>query len=332
MRSCEQCALQQRSPASAPLHPWDWPSKPWSRVHIDYAGPSRGNMFLVLMDAHSKWMEVVPVPAANSYHTATALRAIFATHGLPEVLVSDNGSAFTSIEFRTFFERNGIWHLTSAPYHPATNGLAERAVQTFKRGMKKSSSGDLKTQLARFLFHYRTTPHSTTGVAPAQLLLGRVPRTHLDLLKPSTDSRVRAKQELQKSAHDKKAKQRTFDVADTVFVRKAGEASPWIPGIVKSKQGDLTYLIDLDYGLIVRRHIDQIQARTTDQKQGSGEVSTPAPEPDRFDLPIDLNPDLPSEDPGGEQSTTNCTVRRSTRNRPPPDRYGFSSTTNSTLD
>ena len=78
---------------------------------------------------------------------------------------------------------------------------------------------------------------------------------------------------------------------------------------MKSKQGDLTYLIELDYGLIVRRHIDQIQARTTDQKQGSGEVSTPAPEPDRFDLPIDLNPDLPSEDPGGEQSTTNCTVR-----------------------
>ena len=165
---------------------------------------------------------MVPVPAANSYHTATALRAIFATHGLPDVLVSDNGSAFTSIEFRTFLEQNGIRHLTSAPYHPATNGL----VQTFKKGMKKSSSGDLKTQLARFLFHYRTTPHSTTGVAPAQLLLGRVPRTHLDLLKPSTDSRVCAKQELQKSAHDKEAKQRTFDVADRVFVRKAGEALP----------------------------------------------------------------------------------------------------------
>ena len=63
---------------------------------------------------------------------------------------------------------NGIKHLKSAPYHPASNGLAERAVQTVKGALKKDARGEsAKTQLAWFLFRYRLTPHSTTGIAPA---------------------------------------------------------------------------------------------------------------------------------------------------------------------
>ena len=53
---CEQCALAQKSPAHVPLHPWEWPSRPWARLHADYAGPYMEKMFLVLIDAHSKWM------------------------------------------------------------------------------------------------------------------------------------------------------------------------------------------------------------------------------------------------------------------------------------
>ena len=65
------------------------------------------------------------------------LQLVFSTHGLPEVIVSVNGTAFTSEEFAAFVHRNGIKHLTSAPYHPASNGLAERAVQTLKKALKK---------------------------------------------------------------------------------------------------------------------------------------------------------------------------------------------------
>lgn len=125
VKHCEQCALQQRSPASVPLHPWEWPNRPWSRIHIDYAGPLLGKMFLVVIDAHSKWMDVLPVPSATTCSTISVLRTVFATHGLPDILVSDNGAEFTSGEFGVFLKRNGIRHLTSAPYHPATNGLAE---------------------------------------------------------------------------------------------------------------------------------------------------------------------------------------------------------------
>ncbi len=74
---------------------------------------------------------------STSSPTIEKLRTVFATHGLPERLVSDNGSCFTSEEFEQFLFKNGIKHGTSAPYHSASNGLAERAVQTFKEGMKK---------------------------------------------------------------------------------------------------------------------------------------------------------------------------------------------------
>ena len=88
---------------------------------------------------------------------------MFATHGLPRVIVSDNGSVFTSNEFQEFMTKNGVRHIRTAPYHPASNSLAERAVQTLKEGLKKLSSGDLETRLFRFLFQYRITPHTTTG-------------------------------------------------------------------------------------------------------------------------------------------------------------------------
>ena len=96
-------------------------------------------------------------------------------------------------------KKNGIQHLRSAPYHPSSNGLAERGVQILKEGLKKMTDGDMETRLARLLYHYRITPHSTTGVSPAELLMGRKLRCHLDLLQPDTSSRVLDKQRTQRN-------------------------------------------------------------------------------------------------------------------------------------
>ena len=79
---------------------------------------------------------------------------MFATHGLPKVVVSDNGSLFTSSEFQQFMPTNGIQHIRTAPYHPASNRLAERALQTVKKGLRKLSDGCLETNLSWFLFQY----------------------------------------------------------------------------------------------------------------------------------------------------------------------------------
>ena len=88
----------QSAPAEAPLHPWERPELPWSRIHIDYAGPYKGEMFLVVMDAYSNWLEVHRMKSMTSTATIEKLREMFATHGLPATLVSDNGSNFTSSE------------------------------------------------------------------------------------------------------------------------------------------------------------------------------------------------------------------------------------------
>ena len=94
-------------------------------------------------------MEIEIVNSASSASTIERLRSMFSTHGLPETIVSDNGTAFTSGEFQEFVEENGIRHIK--PYHPSSNGQVERAVQRFKEGMKKNLSGSLETRLSRFL-------------------------------------------------------------------------------------------------------------------------------------------------------------------------------------
>ena len=115
--------------------------------------------------------------------TINVLMVLFSRYGLPEQIVSDNGPQFCSEEFACFMKENGIKHIFCSPYHPSSNGLAERFVQTFKRAMKASSQEEhsLSHRLTRFLLDYRATPHSTTNVSPAELFLSRPLRTRFDL-------------------------------------------------------------------------------------------------------------------------------------------------------
>ena len=172
VKNCNDCQSTRHLPPLAPLRPWEWPQRPWARVHADYARPFMNKHFLLLVDVHSKWIEVRPVNNTTSTATVDQLRSIFATHGLPEMLVTDNGTVFTSDEFNRFTKQNGICHVRSAFYHPASNGLVERAVQTFKDFMKKMKDGSVDVNVSRFLLQYRITPHSTTGISPAEMLLG----------------------------------------------------------------------------------------------------------------------------------------------------------------
>ncbi len=137
VRDCNICQEQRKSPARAPLHPWEWPRQPWRRIHMDYAGPFFGKLFLIIIDAHSKWIDAYPVSSATTAATLECLRKSFSVHGIPEMIVSDNTQCFVSEASKDFMTKNGITHVTSAPYHPSSNGLAERAVQTFKDLMKK---------------------------------------------------------------------------------------------------------------------------------------------------------------------------------------------------
>ena len=90
----------------------------------------------MVVDAQSKWPEMIPVSSTTSISTIEVLRDLFARFGIPEQIVSDSGAQFVSEEFQAFVKSSDIRHITSAPYHPATKGLAERAVQTLKQALR----------------------------------------------------------------------------------------------------------------------------------------------------------------------------------------------------
>ena len=116
VKKCVTCQVARKDPPVVPLHPWTPADKPWSHIHIDYAGPMEGNkMFLLMVDAHSRWLEIYPTSSATSAAIIELLRRSFASLGLPEVVVSDNATTFTSSEFSEFLAKNGVRHVTTPP-------------------------------------------------------------------------------------------------------------------------------------------------------------------------------------------------------------------------
>ena len=260
VKLCSTCAQHAKNPAKAPLQNWDWPIEPWKRIHVDFAGPFMNKMFLIVIDSHSKWLEVKTMTTITAHDTILELKEIFSNHGLPDQIVSDNGPSFTAQEFKMFCVSNGIEHITTSPYHPAGNGLAEKAVGIFKAAMiKMSSKAPLRERVNRFLAKYRTTPHVTTGVTPAELLCGRKLKTHLDLCHPTLQKSVSQHQQSQKLNHDKTAIEREFSVYDNVFVKNFGRGEKWIAGQIVQSTGPVSYKVKTNEGLVVRRHADHIR-------------------------------------------------------------------------
>ncbi|XP_058868762.1 uncharacterized protein K02A2.6-like [Acipenser ruthenus] len=258
-KSCTSCQRVQNMPSRAPLHPWVWPGRPWQRIHIDFAGPFNGQMFLIVVDAHSKWPEVFILESTTAAKTIQVLRGLFSHYGIPEQLVSDNGPQFISSEFEAFLKTNGVKHIRSTPYHPATNGLAERFVQTMKHALKSAKeSATTSKKLDNFLLVYRNTPHATTDESPAMLFLKRKLRTRLDLLKPDMSLHVEKNQGLQIAQRQNSAKDRQFQVGQAVLAREYRKGDKWIPGVVTAKTGPVSYTVDVGPGMSWRRHADQL--------------------------------------------------------------------------
>ena len=250
VQNCDTCQVNRAAPSKAPLHPWEWPSRPWSRIHIDHAGPFHGKLFLIVIDAHSKWMDDHIVSSTSAECTINKLRSIFAIHVIPEQVVSDNGSGFTSDEFKRFLQANGIRQVLVSPYHPSSNRLAERAVQTFKSAVGKLD-GPMEVRITRFLFKYRVTPQTTTGVSPAQLLMGRRLRTHLDLLHP--DSSAPKANDKQHKSVNIGSRPRVFKEGDKLFAKHFGTGpEKWIPVIVSKVSGPLSYQVTTSDGITLR--------------------------------------------------------------------------------
>lgn len=280
VKSCSECARQAHAPPKFSDHHWQYPKGPWERVHIDYAGPVAGSMLLIVVDAYSKWLEVKVTNSTTTAVTIGIMDELFSRHGAPITVVSDNGPQFTAAEFSEFLQKSGVkFYKLSAPYHPATNGQAERYVQTTKDALKAmgTTASTLQSNLNNFLQQYRLAPHATTGESPSKLFVGRNIRTRLDLLKPEdVHRRVTAKQE-----YNFEPSFREFNPGQQVyFLSGNSRLDKWIPGVIAARLGDLHY--DIVYaGRRFKRHIDQIRSRRgthgvpAAETEASGDLDVP---------------------------------------------------------
>lgn len=265
---CETCATTAKAPIKCTLHTWAIPQAPWSRLHIDYAGPIDGNFFLVIVDAYSKWPEILKTKITTSARTIELISEVFSRQGNCDTIVSDNGPQFTSAEFDVFCKSKGIQHIKTAPYNPQSNGQAERFVDTFKRGIKKLS-GNIDQKLREFLMNYRRTPSYNLGKkSPAELLNNRQMKSHLDLLKPKTDyhegSNFRSKRSEAQFNRHHGAKWREFKTNDEVYFKQhlSNDKWQWTPAVVLERLGEVNYKIKIaSSDRVQNSHANQLKSR-----------------------------------------------------------------------
>lgn len=135
------------------------PEKQWNRLHLDHAINFLGTNWFILTDAYSKYPCIYPTSSTSTKTTTELLEEVCAHFGYP------HATTFRSEEFQVWCRQRGIVYFTGAPYHPATNGAAERMVQSFKQSLKKSSLSP-KAALQEFLLQYRHTPLDS-GYSPS---------------------------------------------------------------------------------------------------------------------------------------------------------------------
>lgn len=194
--SCSTCA-HFRHNVSEPLICSQLPDLPWQKIAFDLF-QLNDKHYIVAVDYYSRFIELLELRSQTTECVVSALKSIFARHGVPMTCFSDNGPCFTD-QFRNFATEYNFQHLTSSPRYPQSNGEAERAVQTAKNLLRKSKDPYMA------LLALRTTPNDT-GFSPAQLLMGRQLRSNLPIAIHSLQPRLPSKKLV--ALNDAEAKQR----------------------------------------------------------------------------------------------------------------------------
>lgn len=176
VKKCKGCTLVSAPSVPEPLKTTKLPSEPWQHVAIDFCGPlpSGHNLFIVV-DYYSRYFEVEIMTEISAAKTIKALKEIFARHGNPLSITSDNGRQFISSEFKQYCDSNNIESITTTPYWPQQNGEVERQNRSLLKRLKISQEAKRNWQddLQNYLLMYRSTPHSITGKTPSEMLFNR---------------------------------------------------------------------------------------------------------------------------------------------------------------
>ena len=275
-QDCRELAVQRKEP----LLPTPLPTHPWEEVGADLF-QLKGTTYLLVVDYFSRYPELVKLTSTTAPSVVNALKAVFARHGIPTRLRTDNGPQFDCAEMNSFASSYAFKHTTSSPRYPQSNGEVERCVQTIKNLLKKSDDTYLS------LLVYRSTPLRWCDQSPAELCMGRKLRTNLPQL---TKTLVPEWSYLDKFYQDeeryKKRMKRDFDRRHRVTpLPELPEDTPVMvnfhnrrePGVVsRPAVAPRSYLVDTPTGTVRRnRHHLVTLPSSNDSSKDSSNSSGP---------------------------------------------------------
>ncbi|UYV69132.1 K02A2.6-like [Cordylochernes scorpioides] len=253
VRKCSVC-IQEAVSKHEPLIPTNFPTRPWQKIGMDLF-KFENKWYLVVIDYYSRYPEMVQLDRLTASVVVRSCKSIFARHGVPETVVSDNGTQFGAArEFANFARQYGFTHVTSSPRFPQSNGMAEAGVKIAKLILKKNQDPSLG------LLEYRSTPLEN-GYSPAELLMGRKLRTTLPIAPENLNPKLVDSQTLKrkegrrrkdmKSRYDRRCgatDMEELSEGDTVWIT---DMRTW--GIVKKKASTpRSYMVDTPVGTLRR--------------------------------------------------------------------------------
>ncbi|CAB4005564.1 uncharacterized protein K02A2.6-like, partial [Paramuricea clavata] len=326
LERCLPCQAVGKPPPPEPLAMTEMPKGPWEMVHLDFYGPlPTGEYLLVVIDRYSRYPEVEIVRSTKASTVIPKLDKIFATHGIPSIVKSDNGPPFNGEEYRRYLETLGIKPEFSTPYWPQGNAEAERFMQPLGKALKTAhlQGRPWQQELSRFLLQYRTAPHTSKGVAPSELLFNRTVKGKLPVLKKrnvvNKHKQARAneskKQQYNKVYADHRRNVRTSDIriGNCVLVRQ-------------ERQNKLTSRFNTTPYTVTTRNKSKVTARSrhTITRNVSHFKRIPKQyESDTDDERTTVNNDQGQNETGDNQDQLPVVpTRRSGRERRIPERYG----------
>ena len=196
VRNCEECRKAQDQGVD-PLCPSVLPDLPFQKVGRDLFEWDK-RVYLLIVDYYSRFIEIAKLAGTTAAEVINHTKSIFARHGIPEVVISDNGPQFSLAAYALFSKEYGFTHATSSPLYPRGNGEAERAVKTIKRLLRKR--GDPY----QALLAYCSTPLEC-GYSPSELLMSRklqttIPTTR-NSLTPTVPNQTKLREKDKKLKH-----------------------------------------------------------------------------------------------------------------------------------
>ena len=254
VEGCKTCEEDAPAQVQETLLAHDVPKQPWAKVGMDLF-KSRGKNYLVVVDYLTDYFEISYLPDTTAASVITAIKSDFARHGVPVVVQTDNGTQFTSREFRSFARGWEFKHTVSSPYNSRSNGKVESAVKIAKRLLKRSNDPYLA------LLEWRNTPTTGMGSSPVQRLFARRTRaavpTGLKKLNPTTqahtwEKKIYKQQKLQALRGGRNLP--PLRVGEPVLIQDVlASKTQWSRGQCRGKLSDRSYLVEVD-GRLLRRN------------------------------------------------------------------------------